>query len=281
MLWQDYAKRRMGKGIRWPKRIQDQRWLQPSTPCISHRRWWLQTFTLGIFQKENSQSLDLLAFGRIWRLSDALRCRVSSFSEQTIAHLKMAPFLCKDEMWSFAISTVFCVFLDIQLHNVWPFRKFLWGFTNGWLSQNSCQLSVQMTTAAILNRISSSLVYSPRHACAEVMCCVSRSLRRRKMLTIGPISSKFEVHFKMELKLCLGCHNVFWSLGPSQERPGKNSALHKAVENFSLFSASHCVHSTACPLILVCQSNKRSTFCCCRAFWQTNFVSEKCSQISF
>ncbi len=34
-----------------------------------------------------------------------------------------------------------------------------------------------------------------------------------------------------------GLPQCLWSLGPSQERPGKNSALHKAVENFSLFSA--------------------------------------------
>ena len=52
------------------------------------------------------------------------------------------------------------------------------------------------------------------------------------------------------LKPRLGCHNVFWYLGPSQERPSKNkTALHKAAENFSLFLASHCVHSTAYPLI--------------------------------
>ncbi len=62
------------------------------------------------------------------------------------------------------------------------------------------------------------------------------------------------------LKPRLICHNVFWSLGPSLERPGKISALHKAVENFSLFSTSHCVHSTVSQLILVCQSNKRSSY---------------------
>ncbi len=51
------------------------------------------------------------------------------------------------------------------------------------------------------------------------------------------------------------------SLGPSQERLGKNSVLHKAVENLLLVLSQPCVHSTVCPLILVCcKSNKRSSY---------------------
>ncbi len=40
-----------------------------------------------------------------------------------------------------------------------------------------------------------------------------------------------------------GCHIYLCLLGPSQERLGRNSAPHKAVENLSLSSASHCVLS--------------------------------------
>ena len=52
---------------------------------------------------------------------------------------------------------------------------------------------------------------------------------------------------------CLSFRFVSWAFSGEA---CQNSALHKAVENFSLFSASHCVRSTVCPLILVCQSNK-------------------------